>query len=228
MTRLWLVVLLLPVLLTGCGNRDERIRHGIRAELEGILYDFDSYEPDTTVVDTLFEPPHVLSGIVELARQMNQPAHDIETYTETYTKARKRAALWNHPYRSAYAQNEYEEALARMEECRRRIDMCQAEIVEIMKEMYPLVNSARGDRRKPQGWVATQRFRCRTDSGDPALADYVFVFDRSARKCELAIPADEWNRICELLERLDGVDESTFMQKLEELDIAGELPPEQF
>ena len=77
------MVLLLSVLLTGCGNRDERIRHGIRAELEGILYDFDSYEPDTTVVDTLFEPPHVLSNIVELARQMNQPAHDIETYTET-------------------------------------------------------------------------------------------------------------------------------------------------
>ena len=57
--------------LTGCKGRDERIQDGISAELKGVLYNFSSYEPVKTTVDSLFQSPETLSEIVDLAIQMD-------------------------------------------------------------------------------------------------------------------------------------------------------------
>lgn len=208
--------------LTGCKGRDERIQDGISAELKGVLYNFSSYEPVKTIVDSLFHSPETLSEIVDLAIQMDQPARDMEKCVEQFNDAKEMAAIYDRPYRDTYAQHKIDMAQAQMNECREKIEMYRADIVEILKEMYPLINSLDDSDNKLQGWQVSQRFKCLTAGGLPTFGDYVFLFDKDAEECKVAIPRDEYEKMWEFIERLYKVPEETFMEKIDSIDLIGE------
>lgn len=208
--------------LSGCKGRDERIQDGISAELKGVLYNFSSYEPVNTTVDSLFQSPETLSEIVDLAIQMDQPARDMEKCVEQYNKAKGNAALFDLPYRDPYAQHQIDMAQSEMNGCKEKIEMYRADIVEILKEMYPLINSLDDSDGNLQGWLVSQRFKCLTNNGKPTFGDYVFLFDKDAEECKVAIPRDEYEKMWEFIERLYKVPEETFMEKIDSIDLIGE------
>lgn len=46
-------------LLISCESREDKIQKAVSQELKGVLYDFESYEPVKTQIDSAFFSPYI-------------------------------------------------------------------------------------------------------------------------------------------------------------------------
>lgn len=168
----------LPVLLilfVSCSHSPEKKAEAlIKEAVLKTLYLPDTYQAVETVLDSAFSPyqePKFIASVLDLY-ETALPLEDLE---REISHAQSSMSIWDQPYASSFARNEYQEAKKKYEEAVKQ----QTEISEKVKAGYKeLATMAEVD---PEfiGYVARHRFRANNNEGATLLADYYFFLDKS-------------------------------------------------
>lgn len=168
-----LLALLFIVLLTGCKSREDKIAELIKQEMFKTLYDFESYEPIETKIDSAFTSIYTDSVIKSYAYIARSFLDDAQESLDKVKDAQKTVEIWRDSY-SSYGRSKFEDAYNEMKK----------HLAEVNSKMY-IVNCYADSIRsasanfKPEfcGWRVEHRFRCKTKGGNFDLGNYLYIFD---------------------------------------------------
>lgn len=110
-----LFILLPTFLLVGCKSREEKVAELIKQEMFKTLYDFESYEPVETKIDSAFTSIYTDSVIKSYAYIARSFLDDVQEGLDKVKDAQRTAEIWRDSY-SSYGRGKYEEAYNEMRE----------------------------------------------------------------------------------------------------------------
>lgn len=177
MKKINLVLLsLLSVFVVSCTSKEEKANKLIKQYMYENLYDFESYEPTKTVLDTLYADIRFDKEAYQAARfgQMNLEKSD-EYINEAHSAGRS-MDIWSDSYTS-YGRSQWTEANNKMKTCIDNAKKCMAEVsaaMLIIKEREEVINNKTAEM---QGWKVWHKFRCKTKGGSATIGDYCFIMD---------------------------------------------------
>ncbi len=164
--------------LMACQSREEKAAKLIKEEMFKTLYDFSSYEPIETVVDSSFTSIYRDSTILSYAYLINEHLDDVKEYFEKIEDAKSTMEIWAGSY-SYYSRSKFNKAteeltsnLGKANELLSKIREIQQQIKERSKYFNPTFC----------GWQASHKFRCKTKGGNFELPNYLYVFDPDFKK----------------------------------------------
>lgn len=173
MKNITLSFCLFLLIFVSCKSKEEKAAELIKAELYKTLYDFSSYEPIETVVDSAFTTVYRDSIILSYGNTLTELLDKGNECIDKTKEAQPMMEIWGDSY-SSYGNSKYYEA-------KQEFDSNLAIAKENMNKMYVINDSirerAKGFKRTFCGWEAKHKFRCKTKGGYSDLADYVFLFD---------------------------------------------------
>ncbi len=108
------IVLILSVLLilASCESQADKVQKAVAQELKGVLYDYESYEPIKTQIDSAFFSPYIDPEVKTLVMAFVKPSQELAKAKQDYNNALSSIALWDMPYGSAYSRQQQKEAIS--------------------------------------------------------------------------------------------------------------------
>lgn len=211
------------ILLASCENRDKKIQNAVSQELKGILYDFESYEPIKTKVDSAFFSPYIDPEVKALMYSMAKPMQELETAKREYNNALSSVALWDMPYSSSYSRQQRKEAIAKRDAAKLTIENNQAQLISVIKALYTRIKEDETSDDKFIGWFVIQRYRCKTGGGYPSFGDDVFVFNKDITECIFYMSCEEYENLKNFVNQLLSIPEDEFLKKIEDINLLDNL-----
>lgn len=206
-------------LLISCESREDKIQKAVSQELKGVLYDFESYEPVKTQIDSAFFSPYIDPEIKSLMMAFAKPAQELEAAKRDYNNALSSIALWDMPYGSAYSRQQRKEAISERDAAKKKIENIQMQLKSTIKSLYAQVLKDKTKDNEFIGWFVTQRYKCKTGGGYPAFGDDVFVFNKDMTECTFHMEIEEYKGLCDFIDQLMAVPEDEFMKRIENMDL---------
>jgi len=105
-----LFLLVAIIALVGCKSKEEKAAEMIKKELFKTLYDFDSYQPIETKVDSAFYSAYTDSMVLKHGYMLNQLIKEINKAVEEVKDAREIMDIWGIDTYSSYGRSKYYEA----------------------------------------------------------------------------------------------------------------------
>ena len=179
------------VLLAASSSKEGRANKLIKEQFFKTLYDFESYQPIETVVDSAFtsiyEDNSILNKIDTLLAYQSLQIEYLENALKygQIAKSAKEGAEILYEYRTGIGSESYWEYQNRYTESY-DLSIKYQELSNAIKEKYnELEISVRLDiqnfKREFLGWQAAHKFRCKTRGGQSSIANYIFVFDKEMK-----------------------------------------------
>lgn len=221
MNRIFLV-LVAVLIFVSCESREEKIQKAISQELKGVLYDFDSYEPVKTKIDSAFSSGCVDSEVVSLFSSFCKSAKELDEAKCNYNEALSAVAIWDVSYKSAFISQQEKKSMAERDAALRKIEDIQIRLKSDLKEIYERINQFNGKDKKFVGWLVKQRYKCKTRGGYPSFGDDVFVFNGDITDCILYMSSEEYEALCSFVNQLKSVPEDKFAKIINDLDVLRE------
>lgn len=169
-----IALILCAALLMSCTSKEKKAEALVKAHLNTVLNDFNSYEPVSTKLDTLYDVPQFNPVVIEKAKQLIASEVQRDKYKKDADRAHERAMIWASPL-SSYGATQYKSetakhlglSMAMMEEIIKEEEL-EKEIVELSQAM---------DFKKQIGWMITHQFRSNNLNGSPILQDCLCLAD---------------------------------------------------
>lgn len=215
----FILIFISIILLASCENRDDKIQNAVSQELKGVLYDFESYEPIKTKVDSAFSSPYIDPEVKSLMYSMVKPMQELEQAKEDYNDALSSVALWDMPYSSNYSRQQREEAIAKRDAAKLNIENIQAQLITVIKALYTCIKEDETNKDNFIGWFVTQRYRCKTVGGYPSFGDDVFVFNKDITECIFYMPCEEYETLSNFVNQLLSIPEDEFLKNFEDANL---------
>ncbi len=191
---------IIALLFVACKSREEKANELIKAELNKMLYDFSSYEPIETIVDSAFTSIYRDSTILSYAYKVQAY---FELYKEQITEGNSEistAEIWSDSY-SSYGRRKFNEA---REKAQTSLDKAKF-YAQKMEEEKTLLK-AEIDKFEPSfcGYQAKHKFRCKTKGGNFTIADYLYIIDEKFEKVLSVNDLDneDFEKIKELIDEI--------------------------
>ena len=153
-----LFILLPTFLLVGCKSREEKVAELIKQEMFKTLYDFESYEPVETKIDSAFTSIYTDSVIKSYAYIARSFLDDVQEGLDKVKDAQRTAEIWRDSY-SSYGRGKYEEAYNEMRE---HLDEVKSKMSIVNGYTDSIRNASVGFKPEFCGWRVKLRFRCKT------------------------------------------------------------------
>lgn len=170
---LWIAIII-PI-LTGCKSKEEKAAEIIKKEMFKTLYDFESYQPIETTVDSAFYSPYTDSTILSHGYIINELLSEANKNLETVKEAQSSMEIWSDSY-SSYGLTKYYDAKEKMSSALEKanlyikyIDTEGDSIRMLSKDIKPTF----------YGWKITHKFRCKTKGGNSTIGNYIYIFDKN-------------------------------------------------
>lgn len=170
---LWIAIII-PI-LTGCKSKEEKAAEIIKKEMFKTLYDFESYQPIETTVDSAFYSPYTDSTILSHGYIINELLSEANKNLEKIKEAQSSMEIWSDSY-SSYGLTKYYDAKEKMslalEKANLYIKVIDTEgdsIRMLSKDIKPTF----------YGWKITHKFRCKTKGGNSTIGNYIYIFDKN-------------------------------------------------
>lgn len=173
-----LFILLPAFLLVSCKSREEKVAELIKQEMFKTLYDFESYEPVETKIDSAFTSIYTDSVIKSYAYIARSFLDDVQEGLDKVKDAQRTAEIWRDSY-SSYGRIKYEEACNEM---RNHLDEVKSKMSIVNSYTDSIRNASVGFKPEFCGWRVKHRFRCKTKGGNFDLGDYVYIVDKKVTK----------------------------------------------
>lgn len=206
---------LVSLLLFSCQNREEKAAELIKQEMFKTLYDFESYEPIETKIDSAFTSIYTDSIIKSYAYIARAFLDDVEENLDKIKDDRNTMEIWSDSY-SSLGRSKYNEALKNYGE---RLDKTKRymEVVNNYMDSIKIISS----NFKPEfyGWKASHKFRCKNKGGNFDLGNYIYVFDKKMNSIiyKEDIDDDSNNKIRNIIdEAINSKDEGSANTNIEE------------
>lgn len=149
----------------------------IKQDMFKTLYDFESYEPIETKIDSAFTSIYTDSIIKSHAYIARAFLDDARENLDKAKDARKTMEIWRDGYTSL-SRSKYQEANSDYQDRMEKIDKYM-EIVNVHMDSIKLLSS--NFKSEFYGWKATHKFRCKTKGGNFDLGNYIYVFDKKMK-----------------------------------------------
>lgn len=169
---------LIALLFVACKSKEEKANELIKAELYKTLYDFSSYEPIETIIDSAFTSIYSDSTILRYAYRMQACLNLSKEHMEEIKDARSTMDIWGDSY-SAYSRRKYNEAKEKYETNLDKATYYLNMINEIMPSIKQEINNF-----EPSfcGYQAKHKFRCKTKGGNSTFGNYLYIIDEKFEK----------------------------------------------
>ena len=168
-----LFVALIASIFVGCQSKEEKAEKLIKERLFKTLYDFSSYEPIETKIDSAFVSVYRDTTILAFAYLGIDYLEKANEYEKKFDDAIKMMEIWQDSY-SSYGRSRYndakDDAYSNLEKYK---DSYESYLIssELIKKHADSIPS------EFCGWEVKHRFRCKTKGGQYDIADMVYVFD---------------------------------------------------
>ncbi|HOD62354.1 MAG TPA: hypothetical protein PKG96_09675 [Bacilli bacterium] len=129
---LFLVFIILT--LVSCQSKEEKAAKLIKEEMYKTLYDFSSYEPIETTIDSAFTSIYRDSTILVYAYLMNEALEKANEYLDNTKDAQSSLEIWAGSY-SGYGLSQYNKA---KEEFTSNLDKAQEYMNELRNILTPI------------------------------------------------------------------------------------------
>ena len=169
----FLLLILIIISVFGCQSKEEKAIELIKNDMFKVLYDFNSYEPIETQIDSAFNSIYTDSLMLALAYNLNHLLEAAEKYLSEKESAERDMRIWENNY-SVYARQKFNEAKNDVDES---LEKMQASL-EIIENL-----SSQMQKRKEQissdfcGWKVVHKFRAKTKGGLSDIGNYMYIFD---------------------------------------------------
>lgn len=220
--RTILVILLSVILFSGCKSREDKVAELIKQDMFKTLYDFESYEPIETKIDSAFTSVYTDSTIIGYAHIARSFLDDIQNNLEKAKEAQRTATIWMGS-NSYYGRNEFQKAHNESEEYLNKLN-------SDLKAANAYVDSIKlaSSNFTPEfcGWKATHRFRCKTKGGNFDLGNYIYIFDKDLENIIYKEDANDDNyiKIKSLIDEAIHSNKEDFVNASNETVSAAETP----
>lgn len=183
-----LYLLLMAGVIVSCQSREKRALKLIDKQMFKELYDYKSYEPIETKVDSAYTNPYEDSTVRAIGYRIYAIKEVANDKMDEIHEAQSSMNIWSDMYTS-YGSSEYTDAKNKWNEAHddvtdliARWKKCNDSIKFIASELP----------HKFIGWKVTHKFRCKNKGGQPDLATYVYIMDKRMKKVILQYePEDE-------------------------------------
>ena len=160
-----ILLVLAIVSFSACKSNEQKAAALIKDYMFKNLFDYESYEPIETSIDSAYNQPMMNSQILALAFDSVEKEKEAEEHHEEYEDG------W-----SSYSTREYNKARKKaIEELIASIEGTRASVRNLkqIKSMADTLSSGF------IGWSAIHSFRCNTRGGSKTIGNYLFIFDKS-------------------------------------------------
>jgi hypothetical protein len=163
-----------------CQTKEDKANKLIKENMYKTLYDFASYEPIETIIDSAFTSIYRDSSILHKAHMIDVLLDLSSEYLEKAKDSSSSMEIWSDSYSySSYGRSKYNSARDEVNEFLGKSknylnitylyqDSIKIEVSNFTKTFI--------------GWQANHKFRCKTKGGSSSLADYIYVFDKEFKK----------------------------------------------
>ena len=170
--------LLVSLLLFGCQSREEKAQELIKRDMFKTLYDFASYEPIETKIDSAFTSIYTDTLALLYANGINEMFEELEDKRVEYESARSAMEIWADSYSSL--------GIYKFNEAKRKVDEYIEKMDDVLKEANDVYVKIKERKQKIGrsfiGWEAKHKFRCKTKGGNFDLGNYLYVFDKDVNQ----------------------------------------------
>ena len=170
--------LLVSLLLFGCQSREEKAQELIKQDMFKTLYDFASYEPIETKIDSAFTSIYTDTLALLYANTIKILFENLNDKKAEYKSAKRTMRMW--------ADSSSPLELYEFNEAKRKVDEYIDRVDDTLKEADDTYMKIRERSEKKGrsfiGWEARHKFRCKTRGGNFDIGNYLYVFDKDMKK----------------------------------------------
>lgn len=176
MKKLLLLLVITSIFFAGCKSKEEKAQEAIKKEMFKTLYDFKSYEPIETKVDSSFYSIYTDTTILKHGYMIAAILKNANESLEKVKDAKSTMDIWGDLY-SSYSVIKYNEA---KEEFNKYMNEAELYLEMIKAESDTIKSLAKKNNNKKifNGWKVIHKFRCKTKGGDPTIGNYIYIFDK--------------------------------------------------
>ena len=170
---LFFVAILLGLSLVQCISNEEKALKLINEQMFKTLFDFESYQPVETRIDSAFHTPYNDSINLRYAVFCSVARDRFDDYLEKAENARNAVEIWADSY-SSYGRQKLQDAYNEGTTA-----LTSASLMINMIELYYDSIKMRSSEFDKDfiGWQVTHKFRCKTKGGYSDLSTKVYIMD---------------------------------------------------
>ena len=172
--------ILVVLFVAACSSREDKVAELIKKEMFSTLYDYDSYQPVETKIDTLRRDKYGDTLIFDNAMLLSVASDAFDKANESFYEQKEIAEIYTPSYySSSYSNNKFSEARKKMRESLGQMQFFVGKIDSLNNEIKKIEKDCDN---KQYGWLVTHKFRCKTKGGNSnLLTSYFFVDDKCKR-----------------------------------------------
>lgn len=166
--------MMIALMMVGCKSREEKVAELIKQEMFKTLYDFESYEPIETKIDSAFTSIYTDTLALLYANEVSSMFNELDDAKTEYESAKSSMEIWSDSY-SSLGVYKFNEAKKKVNDYIEKID----DALKKTENIYESIKKRNNEiGRSFIGWKATHKFRCKTKGGNFDLGNYLYVFDK--------------------------------------------------
>lgn len=172
-----LTLITTAIIFAGCQSREEKVAELIKQEMFKTLYDFESYEPIETKIDSAFTSIYSDTLALLYATQVKEMFDKLDDAKPDYEIAKSAMEIWADSY-STLGRYKFNEAKEKVNDYIDKINST----LEVTNSIYKKIKKRNIEiGHNFIGWKAQHKFRCKTKGGNFDLGDYIYVFDKDIK-----------------------------------------------
>lgn len=172
--RKFLFLMTMATVLIGCKSNEEKALEAIKNEMFKTLYDFESYEPIDTKIDSAFRSAYTDSVILKNGFFISEAMKEVKEALNNVDDANRSMDIWGDSFTST-GRREFEKAKIKADTNLKMAELYMKRGKEKQDSIRALASKIKPDF---YGWKVTHRFRCKTKGGHSSIGIYMYVFDK--------------------------------------------------
>lgn len=203
MKKLIFFLFIIGILLSSCKpSNEERAKDMAATYLKGVLYHFDSYEPLTTTVDSLFVSVSTDEETIGMTLEFLKMFEAANEYAEKIQDAEMEMEIWSpRGFSSDYGRGKYNQAKNDKEQQEKRLD----KLTYKLKAQFEAIKKNQASLKTGEfsGWKVYQKFKSLNGPGTLVLfEEYIFLCDKNFENCQ-GYEKNEYEMLSKFMQAID-------------------------
>ena len=213
--------------MISCTSNEQKANKLIKQYMFESLYDFKSYEPTKTSIDTLRADIYLNEEALEYAEKGIEYASRIEDLNEEVENNKRDmefAASMNRHFSSSYGKFQYNEAKEKYHKSQTAFNYALREVLVCMYNIIFIKEEIDQNPAILSGWKVNHKYRCNTRGGDISLGEMIFIMDDEFQEILTTYDVDDmpYAGYVEFIKKtLTETDKEALISKIEELESNG-------
>ena len=202
------IIFIIPVLclLASCKSKEEKALELIDQQMFQTLFDYESYQPVETKLDSAFTSPYFSDSIIAMVMLYDKYQDEADDYKDEADDAKSTMEIWSDLY-SSYARSRYNDARNKW------VDNTILYFKSSKNAILALMMAAEAIKDfEPEfcGWQVYHKYRCKSKGGHALLSEAIFIVDKDVKEITQTIDIDDEDyikakkRIDEIMEEISS------------------------